>query len=150
MPSYTSRAGRRPLALIRAALSVVAAGCGQAVRLSATSFCAFALWPLVRDASGSSTRQTITTAEVATVRAISAYDLVFRLRPEFLRTVPGPAGTLIHPTVSIDDADAGPLPVLSDIPASITARIRYVPPAEAVVRHGSRHIAGIIVVHTRR
>ena len=150
MPSYTSRVGRRPLALIRTALSALTARCGQAVRLSATSLCAFTASPVGRDASASSSRETITTTEFRTVRASSAYELVFWLRPEFLRTVPGPAGARIHPTVAIDDAAVGPLPVLSDIPAIITARIRYLPPAEGVTLYGPQHSAGIIVVSTRR
>ena len=150
MPSYTSRSGRRPLALIRTALSVLAARCGQAVQLCATSICAFTTSSSGRDTSASSTRQTITSAEFRTVRATSAYELVFWLRPEFLGTVPGPAGALIHPTVAIDDVAAGPMPVLSDIPAIITSRIRYLPPAEAVAHYGPEHVTGVIVVHTRR
>jgi hypothetical protein len=150
MPPYTSRAGRRPLALIRAALSVLAARCGQAARLWATSVCAFTSSPPPGHASANATRQTLTSAEFATVRASSAYELVFQLRPDFLRTVPGDTGARIHPTVFIDDSPAGPLPVLSDIPAIITARIHYLPPAEAARHYGPGHAAGIIDVRTRR
>ena len=150
MPSYTPRVGRWPLALIRAALSVLAARCGQAARLSATSLYAFTFSPALGHTSASATRQTLTSAEFATVRASSAYELVFRLRPDFLRTVAGATGAQIHPTVFIDASAAGPLPLLSDIPAIITARIHYLPPAEAARQYGPGHPAGIIDVRTRR
>ena len=150
MPSYTPRVGRRPLALIRAALSVLSARCGQAVRLWATSLYAFTSSPAPGHATASATRQTLTSAEFATVRASSAYELVFQLRPDFLRTVPGDTGAQIHPTVFIDESAAGPLPLLSDIPAIITARIVYHPPAVAAKHYGPGHPAGIIDVRTRR
>jgi len=102
------------------------------------------------DAPMSSARRRVTRAEFKTVRANSAYELVFRLRPEFLRTVPGIAGAVSHPTVYIDRTDAGPLPLLSDIPAIIVTEIRYITPAEAVRQYGPVHSGGIIAVRTRR
>jgi hypothetical protein len=150
MPSYISRFGRRPLALIRTALSALTAVCSHAGRFSLIALSVSNPLAALRDAPMSSARRKVTGAEFKTVRASSAYELVFWLRPEFLRTVPGAAGALSHPTVFIDKTDAGPLPLLSDIPAIIVAEIRYVPPAEALEYFGSSHAGGIIVVNTKR
>ena len=150
MPSYTSRVGRRPIALIRAALSALAACWSQATRCSLIALSVSGPWAVPPDAPMSSARRRVTRAEFKTVRANSAYELVFRLRPEFLRTVSGIAGAVSHPTVYIDRTDAGPLPLLSDIPAIIVTEIRYITPAEAVKQYGPVHSGGIIAVRTRR
>ena len=150
MPSYTSWVGRRPIALIRNALSALKAACSHAGRFSLIALSVSNPFGALRDAPMSSARRKVTRAELKTVRASSAYELVFWLRPEFLRTVPGTAGALSHPTVYIDRTDAGPLPLLSDIPAIIVAEIRYVPPAEAREYFGPSHSGGIIVVSTQR
>ena len=130
MHSYISQVSRRPFALIRAALSVLAAGWSNA----APAMCA---------------RQTLTRTDFRTVPANSAYELLFWLRPEILRTALGVAGTASQPTVYINDTAAGPLSVLSDIPVSNIAAIRYLPPAEAFKNYGPMYCGGIVVVRTR-
>lgn len=102
-----------------------------------------------------SNREAITQAEVSTEvskgLARSAYDIVFRLRPEFLqaRLSLGPTPARSEPAVFIDDQFVGGLPVLSQISPTAVVEIWYVTPVDAVSRFGPRFTAGIIVVRTK-
>ncbi len=60
------------------------------------------------------------------------------------------SASLSPPVVYIDDAVAGPLSVLWDIPINMVAEIHYVAPVDAFMQHGQRQHGPLIVVRTRR
>jgi len=108
-------------------------------------------------------RNVIRADEIATVQVATAYDLVARLRADFLRTR-GPitkAGvrtsgqpviTVEQPkiTVFIDGVEAGPVEqTLHLIPASEVFEIFLYHAADAVTKYGSRHIGGVIAVTSK-
>ena len=104
------------------------------------------------DLEGRSSRHTITRSELESVSVATAFDLVVRLRPEFLRRSarrPG-IGTHNEPVVYVDAVQSGPLSALGMIPASHVMDITYVTPVDALLRFGPTHGAGAIVVRTRR
>ena len=151
MHAFASRAGRWPLALTLAALSALAAACAPAARYSSSP---------VRSAhtasASTATRvgpssYTITGTELTTVSGNTAYDLVFRLRPEFLRASRSAViGRRAEPVVYINSSAAGPVSALSSIPIGQVTEIRYVAPGEALLTYGPTYSGGVIVVHTRR
>ena len=108
-------------------------------------------------------RNVIRADEIATVRVATAYDIVARLRGEFLKSrgtitrAPGRATdktiTAEQPriTVFLDDVEAGPVEqTLYLIPASEVVEIRLYRAADAVTKYGSRHTGGVIAVTTKR
>ena len=108
-------------------------------------------------------RNVIREDEIARVQVATAYDVVARLRAEFLKTR-GPvtrttvrasgqsAITVEQPkvTVFIDGVEAGPVEqTLSLIPATEVLEIHLYRASDAVTKYGSRHIGGVIAVSTR-
>ena len=154
MHSYTSRGGRWPLALTLAALVALGTGCAQPSRFSTSTAPMRAPSSLsdVTVSRATSPNHTITRAEFATVSGNTAYDLVFRLRPEFLRGSArgGITGTRNDPAVYINTAAAGTLSALRQIPVDAVAEIHYVPRVDALIRYGPTYLGGVIVVNTRR
>jgi hypothetical protein len=109
-------------------------------------------------------RNVIRADEIATVEVATAYDVVSRLRGEFLRTR-GPLtktrdaktgrseNTLEQPsiTVIIEDVETGPVErTLHLIPAQEVFEIRLFRSADATTKYGSRHSGGVIAVTTKR
>ena len=108
-------------------------------------------------------RNLIRADEIATVQVSTAYDVVARLRGEFLKSrgtvtrAPGRATdrtiTVEQPriTVFLDGVEAGPVEqTLYLIPASEVVEIRLYRAADAVTKYGSRHAGGVIEVTTKR
>ena len=108
-------------------------------------------------------RNVIREAEIAKIQVATAYDIVSRLRAEFLKTR-GPVTrtgirssgqqviTMEQPkiTVFIDGIEAGPVEqTLHTIPASEVFEIHLYRAADAVTKYGSRHIGGVIAVTTK-
>ena|SRR5688572_11259427 len=105
-------------------------------------------------------RNVITADEIATVQVTTAYDLVTRLRGEFLR----PRGTVTRTTgqrtatqaqpsitVFVDEIEQGPIErTLHLIPAVEVHEIRLYRAADAATKYGSRHNGGVIAVTTKR
>ena len=102
-------------------------------------------------------RSVIRSDEIATVQAANAYDIVAKLRSEFLRsrgpitTARGQATTPPPITVFVDGIEAGAAEVtLQHIPASQVTEIRLYKATDAVTKYGSRHNGGVIEVLTTR
>ena len=105
-------------------------------------------------------RNVITSDEIASVQVATAYDVVSRLRAEFLRsrgTVTRTSGqrtaTQAQPsiTVFVDEIEQGPIErTLHLIPAIEVHEIRLYRAADAATKYGSRHNGGVIAVTTRR
>jgi hypothetical protein len=105
-------------------------------------------------------RKVITAEEIATVQVTTAYDVVTRLRGEFLRsrgTVTRTTGTRTATqaqpsiTVFVDEVEQGPIErTLHLIPAAEVHEIRLYRAADAATKYGSRHNGGVIAVTTKR
>lgn len=101
-------------------------------------------------------RSVIRPDEIATVQASNAYDIVAKLRSEFLRSrgpITTARGRTDPPvaTVFVDGVEAGPIDqVLRQIPASDVVEIRLYRAADAATKYGSRHNGGVVDVKTRR
>src|SRR6267378_1672054 len=119
------------------------------------------LWPLVfaallvcstqRLAPGPrSDPQLITENEVVASLATSAYELIHRLRPNFLtyrgETSFDPSKSQPYPTVYVDGQEFGPIGTLRNIPATQIATIRLYLSWEATTKFGSGKMGGVIAI----
>ena len=102
-------------------------------------------------------RQVIRAAEIATITSGNAYDIVAKLRPEFLRSrgplsaAAGRATVTPEITVYIDGIEAGPsTQILPQVRAVDVHEIRMYRAADATTKYGTRHAAGVIEVTTIR
>lgn len=150
MQFFSSRVRRWPLALTLIALSALSTGCARPAQYSASLPSRLTSPSTVLETRLAPMTHTITGAEAGAVALSSAYEVVSRLRPEFLRRENDGMGRLIEPMVYVDGIAAGPVWILSDIPANKIAEIRYVTPEDAFLEHGPRHAGGIIAVKMRR
>jgi hypothetical protein len=96
-------------------------------------------------------RSHISAAEIAPLRNRSAYDVIKRLRPEFLK-MRGPT-TVMNPAefeigVYVDNMLLGGIRELRDLPASDVYEIRYLSAVNAATRHGAQHPSGVIEITT--
>lgn len=129
---------RALLALLGAALALTACGASRTTKPE-------------RD------RNLITADEIATVEATTAYDVVTRLRSEFLRSRGPVSATMGRATqrpavtVFLDGVEAGPAEqALRQIPAAHVREIRLYRAGDAATKYGSRHAGGVIEVRTTR
>ena len=95
----------------------------------------------------------ITEQEVRQSRAPNAYEVVRRLRGNFLSS--RGATSLLNtsspePTVYVDGVPWGPLASLRNIPAEQIATIRLYHAWEAETKYGSGNMGGVIDVATKR
>ena len=93
----------------------------------------------------------ITLEEMQTMRNVSAYDVIKRLRPQFL-TMRGPT-TVMNPAefeigVYVDNMLLGGIRELHDLPAADLYEIRYLSPVSGATRHGTQHPSGVIEITT--
>ena len=88
-------------------------------------------------------------AEFADITAFSAYDIVLRLRPEYLRATRVIGGGFVEPVVHIDGIAIGSVAALKELNPNVVAEIRYVTTPESYTLHGPRHEGPVIVVRTR-
>jgi outer membrane cobalamin receptor len=99
-------------------------------------------------------RDVIALEEIQASDANNAYDLIRLLRPEMLRPRSGMGSTtnIPLPVVYIDGVRPGDGGVtqLQSIPRDIVREIRYINSADATTRFGTGHMAGAIMVSTRR
>ncbi|GAC1651785.1 MAG: hypothetical protein NVS4B3_13030 [Gemmatimonadaceae bacterium] len=97
-------------------------------------------------------RDTITTAELRAAESHSAYEVIARLRPRFLRDR-GPTTILgadrRTAAVFLDDVEYGSLETLKHIPANRLREIRFFPGTDAVTRFGAIYHAGVIQLLSR-
>ena len=95
----------------------------------------------------------ITADEISRVNAMTAYDVVKRLRPHFLVSR-GPTSIAdtrpTTPVVYLDGIRYGDISSLVGIEASRVATIRYITGPEAQQRFGSDNVGGAILVSTKQ
>ncbi len=95
----------------------------------------------------------ITQEEVEESLEASAYDVIVRLRPNFLMsrgsTSLRPDDSRL-PAVFLDGIEHGPISSLRNIPASNIAEIRLYRSWEATTQFGTGYMSGVIAVKTRR
>ena len=98
-------------------------------------------------------RDVITADEIAAIDATTAYDVVKRLRPQFL-SGRGPV-SLRNPTdptpiVYLDGVRYGDVSTLAAIDAARIATIRHYTGPEAQVKFGTDHAGGAIVITSKQ
>jgi hypothetical protein len=97
--------------------------------------------------------QVITEDEIVDSRAQNAYEVIHKLRANFL-TNRGKTSIndtqSAYPTVYVDDQEFGPISTLSSIPASQVAMIRLYRVSEANAKYGNHNLGGVIAITTRQ
>lgn len=98
-------------------------------------------------------RNLITVDEIEATTHVTAYEIVQKLRPEFLRgrgasSIRDPRPELA--VVYIDGVRAGGLDILHSVPRDILFEIRYLSGTDATTLYGIGHGGGAIQVVTRR
>jgi outer membrane cobalamin receptor len=98
--------------------------------------------------------QIITEDEVEASRAVTAYEVIQKLRANFLtyrgETSFDRSKSQPYPTVYIDGQEYGQISSLRNIPASQVATIRLYRSWEATTQFGAGNMGGVIAVTTRR
>ena len=98
--------------------------------------------------------QIITEDEVEASRAMTAYDVIQKLRANFLtyrgETSFDRSKSQPYPTVYVDGQEYGQISSLRNIPASQIATIRLYRSWEATTQFGAGNMGGVIAVTTRR
>jgi outer membrane cobalamin receptor len=97
-------------------------------------------------------REVITRAQIESMNATDAYDVVQRIRPEFLRqrgasSIQGGAQLAV---VYVDGVRRGGPTALRQLRASEVEEIRFVSGTDATTRYGTDHGGGAIEVKSRR
>jgi hypothetical protein len=97
--------------------------------------------------------QLITEDEVEASRSPNAYEVIQRLKPNFLsyrgETSFNKQNSQPYPTVYVDGQEFGPLSSLRNIPASQVATITLYRSWEATTKFGSGNMGGVIAITTR-
>ena len=97
--------------------------------------------------------QVITEDEIVASHATNAFDVIHRLRANFLtnRGKTSINGTTANtfPVVYLDDQEFGPITTLSSIPAAQISMIRLYRVSEANSKYGTHNLAGVIAITTR-
>jgi hypothetical protein len=106
------------------------------------------------NASGAYDSNLITEDEIVDSRAGNAYDVIHKLRANFLSnrgkiSIYSPA-TVSMPTVYVDEQRYGDINVLSTIPAGVIATIRLYRAWDATTRYGINNAGGVIAITTRQ
>ena len=94
----------------------------------------------------------ISAEEIDGIQVATAYDVIQRLRPEFLRSrgrIAGGVAGSQSPVVYVDGVRAGGLDTLRGIAARDVAEIRRIGAADATTRYGTGHAGGVIEITTR-
>jgi hypothetical protein len=101
-----------------------------------------------------SNSQVITEDEIAASHASNAFEVIHKLRANFL-TDRGQTGfnrtaANTYPTVYLDDQEFGPISTLSTIPAADIAMIRLYRVSEANAKYGTHNPTGVIAITTKQ
>jgi hypothetical protein len=98
--------------------------------------------------------QVITEDEIEASRAPTAYEVIQKLRANFLsyrgETSFSKSQSRPYPTVYVDGQEFGPLATLRNIPASQVSTIQLYRSWEATMKFGGGNMGGVIAVTTRR
>lgn len=96
----------------------------------------------------------ITEDEIVASRASTAYEVIHKLRANFLtnrgETSLNRSQSNPYPTVYMDDQEFGPISVLSTIPAAQISTIRLYRVSEANAKYGTHNLSGVIAIYTRQ
>jgi hypothetical protein len=96
----------------------------------------------------------ITEDEIVASRASTAYEVIHKLRANFLtnrgETSLNRGQSNPYPTVYMDDQEFGPISVLSTIPAAQISTIRLYRVSEANAKYGTHNLSGVIAIYTRQ
>ena len=94
----------------------------------------------------------ITEDEIRSAQDASIYDVIAKLRPEYLRDR-GPialvGGARDVPTVFLNQQEYGPIAILRQVPASDIAEVRYYSGIDAVAKFGRAYGTGVIQLVSR-
>ena len=97
--------------------------------------------------------QMITEDEIIASRASTAYEVIHKLRANFLtnrgETSLNRGQSNPYPTVYLDDQEFGPISSLSSIPAAQITMIRLYRVSEANAKYGTHNVSGVIAITTR-
>ena len=98
--------------------------------------------------------QLITQEEIERSQAPTAYEVIQKLRANFLsyrgETSLDRNKSQPYPTVYVDGQEYGPISSLRNIPASQVATIRLYRAWEATTKFGTGNMGGVIAITTRR
>ena len=110
--------------------------------------------PAATRSRGGADPQLITEEEVEASRAPTAYEVIQKLRANFLsyrgETSFNRNSSQPYPTVYLDGQQYGPLSILRNIPASQVSTIRLYRSWEATTKFGTGNMGGVIAVTTRQ
>lgn len=108
--------------------------------------------PATRSRAGADP-QIITEEEVEASRAATAFEVIQKLRANFLsyrgETSVINRNSQPYPTVYLDGQQYGPIGILRNIPASQVSTIRLYRSWEATTKFGTGNMGGVIAVTTR-
>ncbi len=97
--------------------------------------------------------QVITEDEIIASHATNAFDVIHKLRANFLTnrgsTSIDRTTANTYPTVYVDDQEFGPISTLSTIPAAQISMIRLYRVSEANAKYGTHNLTGVIAITTR-
>ena len=97
--------------------------------------------------------QVITEDEIIASRASTAFEVIHKLRANFLtnrgETSLNRSQSNPYPTVYLDDQEFGPISSLTSIPAAQITMIRLYRVSEANAKYGSQNPSGVIAITTR-
>jgi hypothetical protein len=97
--------------------------------------------------------QVITEDEIVASRASNAYEIIHKLRANFLtnrgQTSLNRSDSNPYPVVYVDDQEFGPISTLSGIPAAQISSIRLYRVSEANAKYGNHNMSGVISIITR-
>lgn len=101
-----------------------------------------------------SNSQLITEDEIEASHASNAYEVIQRLRANFLsyrgETSFDKSRSTPYPTVYVDGQEFGPITTLRNLPASQLATIRLYRSWEATTKFGTGNMGGVIAITTRQ
>ncbi len=94
-------------------------------------------------------RNLITAEEVEKTVALSAYDLIIKLRPFWIRGRGVRSlniETAQYPIIYVNGQEFGTIETLREISNSSITEIKFLPPADATIRYGMDHGGGAIMI----
>lgn len=122
--------------------------------MSATTVIVACSAPAVSSHSEDPRSQLITEDEIEASRAPTAYEVIQKLRANFLtyrgETSFDRSKSQAYPTVYVDGQQYGSVGMLRNIPASQVATIRLYRAWEATTKFGTGNMGGVIAITTRQ
>jgi hypothetical protein len=98
--------------------------------------------------------QIITEDEIVASRASTAFDVIHKLRANFLtnrgETSLNPQQSNPYPNVYLDNQEFGPIGTLNSIPAAEISMIRLYRAWEATTKFGTHNLGGVIAITTKQ